>query len=180
MEKKEKMTIEKEAKKGTLVYTYLFNYFGKNKFDKKTITGAAIDLAIKVIKDNEAIEFTEEINISGRYLSDIYTVSYDREKCYQITENPQIKDLIKTGLKADNIEYSIVGYSLDYLSGFGLGEEIEKDLPIEIRNMPVSKPMEVTKDEFEKFLGANVDEFDISDNRHAQVPSYSIIDTPHA
>lgn len=166
---------KKEAKKGTLTYTYLFNYFGKNKFDEKTITGAAIDLAIKVIKDNEVIEFTEEINISGRYLSDIYTVSYDREKCYQITENPQIKEFIKIGLKADNIEYSIVGYSFDYLSGFGLGKEIEKDLPIEIRNMPVSKPMEVTKDEFEKFLGANVDEFDISDNRHAQVPSYSII-----
>ena len=169
------MEVKKEAKRGTLVYTYLFNYFGKNKFDEKTITGAAIDLAIKVIKDNEVMEFTKEINISDRYLSDIYTVSYDREKYYQITENLQIKDFIKSSLKADNIEYSIVGYSLDYLSRFGLGEEIEKHLPIEIRNMPVSESMEVTKDEFEKFLGANVDEFDIIDNRHAQVPSYSII-----
>lgn len=169
------MEATKEAKKGTLVYTYLFNYFGKNKFNEKTITGAAIDLAIKVIKNNEVIEFTEEVNISGWYLSDIYTVSYDREKYYQITEDSQIKDLMKTGLKADNIEYSIVGYGLDYLSRFGLGEEIEKALPIEMRNMPVSESMEVTKDVFEKFLGANVDEFDISDNRHAQVPSYSII-----
>lgn len=161
--------------KGTLSYTYLFNYFGKNKFKEKIITGAAIDLAIKVIKDNKALEFAEEINISGRYLSDIYTVSYDKEKCYQITENPQIKDLMKICLDADNIEYSIVGYSLDYLSGFGLGEEIEKELPPEIRNMPVSEPMQVTKEEFEKFLLSNVEEFDISDNKHAQVPSYSII-----
>ena len=169
------MEVKKEAKRGTLVYTYLFNYFGKNKFDEKTITGAAIDLAIKVIKDNEVMEFTKEINISDRYLSDIYTVSYDREKYYQITENLQIKNFIKSSLKADNIEYSIVGYSLDYLSRFGLGEEIEKCLPIEIRNMPVSESIEVTKDEFEKFLGANVDEFDIIDNRHAQVPCYDII-----
>lgn len=50
-----------DIKKGTLVYTYLFNYFGKKKFDGKIITGASIDLAIKVIKDNEMIRVTQRL-----------------------------------------------------------------------------------------------------------------------
>lgn len=54
-------------------------------------------------------------------------------------------------------------------------EELLKDLPEEFKNMPCSTPMEVSESEFKDFLSNDINEFDISDNKKAQVPSVSYI-----
>lgn len=44
----------------TIAYDYLFNYFGKDVFNGKVITGACVQLAIKVYKNEKEIKFIEE------------------------------------------------------------------------------------------------------------------------
>ena len=76
----------------------------------------------------------------------------------------------------DKIEYEVVRYALDVKTCW-TDKEIEdmKDLPTDMKNMPVSLSVEVSEDVFRKFLSEHADDFDISDNVNAQVPSFGYL-----
>lgn len=73
----------------------------------------------------------------------------------------------------DKIEYEILGYALDYLDE--APKDLIEELPVKFRNIPYSATMEVSKEEFETFLGTHIEDFNISDNINAQVPSVIFI-----
>ena len=54
------------SKPKTIVYDYLFNYFGKDKLNGDFITGASISLAIHIYKDDTELKFTKEPKEIGR------------------------------------------------------------------------------------------------------------------
>lgn len=156
-----------------IVYTYLFNYFGKGKYNDKVITGACIDLAIKVYKNGKQVQLDKEIECNDAYLCDVFKVSFDRDKGFVVTKNLKADNLFRLVYEFDKIEYEVVGYALDYLSS--LPEEAEKDLPEEFKDFPCFTSMEVTEEVFKQFLAEHKDDFDISDNKNAQVPAIAFI-----
>ena len=164
----------KPDKPSTIAYDYMFNYFGSDQFKNKIITGANVQLAIRAYKDGKEVKFEEEPEVNNTFLCNVYTVSFDRENLYRIKKNPDQDKLLRSALGWDEIEAEVVGYSLDYKSEWP--EEFLKDMPESMKNLPVSSVMEVTEEEFEEFLSKHLDDFDITDNRNAQVPSVSYID----
>jgi len=172
MSKKEKTKSETVATK-TIVYDYMFNYFGGDKFKEKIITGASILLAVHVYKDGEEIKFQEEKEPgeNNLYLCDVFQVSYDRELFYTIKRNTLNDTLFRLTFGWDEIQYEVAGYELTYESAWT--EEELKDMPEIMKNLPISAVMEVTEEEFKEFLSRHADDFDIRDNINAQVPSVS-------
>src|SRR5574344_1854122 len=90
----------KPSKPMTIVYDYLFNYFGEDKFNEKIITGAAIELAINVYDNNDnEIKFTSEPVIiteyGKKYLCEVYDVSIDRKKLFIINKNLYIDNIFR-------------------------------------------------------------------------------------
>lgn len=160
-------------KPSTLAYDYLFNYFGGDMFKDKKITGASVQLAIRVYKNGEEIKFIQEPRTKGTYLCDVYKVSFDREKLFTVTKDVKRDNLLRIVYGWDEIKAEVVGYSLDYESKFN--EEQLKDMPEVMKNFPVSEAMEVTEEEFKDFLSKHLDDFDMKDNINAQVPSISYI-----
>lgn len=165
--------IYKPIEPKTLAYDYLFNYFGKDTFKGKIIVGASIQLAIRAYKDKQEIRFMEEPKYESNYFCDNYQVSFDREKLFFIKKNLKVDNLFRIAFGWDNIESEVVGYTLDFIDT--PPEKILKDLPEQFKNIPCSTPMEVSENEFRNFLSNNIDEFDISDNKNAQVPAVSYI-----
>lgn len=167
----------KDIEKKTIAYDYLFNYFGKDTFKGRVITGASIQIAIKAYKDEKEVKFNDLpfdcIKASNHYLNENYSVSFDKDKLYIIEKNMLIDTLFRFIYGWDKIDYEIIGFSLDYLDE--LPDYVAENLPDELKGYPYSVPMKVTKEEFEEFLKDHIKDFNISDNINAQVPSYSLI-----
>lgn len=161
--------------KKIIVYDYLFNCFGGKRHNGKVVLGASVELAIHVYKNGQEIKFQEKEPdaVQGRYLCEAYEVSFDREKLFVVQKNIKIDNLFRIVYGWDRIEAEVVGYTLDYLTK--PDEEIEKLLPEEFKGMPYSTPEEVSEQVFKTFLKDNLDDFDISDNIKAQVPSVRYI-----
>lgn len=160
--------------KKTIAYTYLFNYFGGDTYEGKIIMGANVELAIRVYEKGKEVKFTEEPKkIIKWYFSDIYTVSFDRANQFKVEKNLYADNTFRILHNWDKIDFEVVSFSLDYLIDFT--EEQKKNLPDFITEMPVSSPMTVTEEVFREFLRTHVDDFDISDNKNAQVPAYFFV-----
>ncbi len=163
------------SKPKTIVYDYLFNYFGKDKLNGDFITGASISLAIHIYKDDTELKFTKEPKaVNNTYLSNVFSVSFDRNKLFKVTKNLYADNLFRLIYGWTKIDFEVVGYSLDKL--VGTSNDVLPDCPKELLDFPVSEPMNVSKEEFIKFLTEHIDDFDISDNQNAQCPSISFLD----
>lgn len=157
----------------TIAYDYLFNYFGGDTYRGKIITGACLQLAIKAYKDGKEIKFVKEPKYNDIYWCDNFRVSFDREKVFVVKKNLKVDNLFRLVYGFDKIEAEVIGFTLDFLSS--LSESEKKDLPKELQDFPCSEPMEVTEEAFKHFIMSHKDDFDISDNINAQVPSVSFI-----
>ena len=62
---------------------------------------------------------------------------------------------------------------MDYLSA--MPEDVKESLPNELKDFPCSKSMEVTEEVFKRFLAEHKNDFDILDNKNAQVPAVAFI-----
>ena len=166
----------KPEQPSTLVYEYLFNYFGGDKFKNKVIKGASVQLAIRVYKDGEEIKFLEEPCINNTWLCSVFSVSFDREKLYTIKRNVFKDNLLRLEFGWDEIKAKVVGYSFSYESEW-TEEQLRdmSDMPDFIKELPVCEVMEVTESEFTEFVAGHIEDFDISDNVNAQVPSVSYV-----
>lgn len=164
--------IEKNELKA-IAYEYLFNYFGGDVFNGRIITGASIQLAIRAYKDGKEVKFKEEPSKHGYYYNENYKVSFDKDKLFIVEKDIKVDNFYRIVYGWDKIEYEIVGYCLDYLDK--APEDFIEKLPVEFRNLPFSTSMEVSKEEFETFLKTHIDDFNISDNINAQVPSFIFI-----
>lgn len=165
MEKKIK---ENELK--TIAYDYLFNYFGKDIFKGKVITGASIQVAIKAYKYGKEVKFNIEPKAKNYYYCDNFKVSFDTDKLYVVEKDTSVDNLYRTIYGWDKIDYKVIGFSLDYLD-----ELSNEKLPRLLKSIPCSAPMEVSKEEFDTFLKEHIEDFNIKDNINAQVPSISFI-----
>lgn len=157
----------------TIVYDYLFNYFGGDTYEEKIITGACVQLAIKAYKDGKEIKFAEEPKCNNTYWNHNFKVSFSKENVFIIEKNLKVDNLFRLVYGFDKIEAEVVGYTLDYLSS--LSEDVKKDLPVEFKDLPCAEPMEVSEEIFRQFVMSHKDDFDITDNINAQVPSVSFI-----
>lgn len=164
--------IEKNELK-TIAYEYLFNYFGGDVFNGRVVTGASIQLAIRAYKDGKEVKFKEEPNKDGYYYNENFKVSFDKDKLFIVEKDIKVDNFYSIVYGWDKIKYEIVGYCLHYLDK--APEDFIEKLPVEFRNLPFSTSMEVSKEEFETFLKTHIDDFNISDNINAQVPSVIFI-----
>lgn len=160
-------------KNRVLCYEYLYNYFGGDKFDNKVIDGAAVDISFRPYINGELVSVTEELTavvkepskisdkprISQFWLFNIVDVQFDRESLIKMEMNEDIKRLFLEQYGWDDIVIQIESYNLSY-----------KESPY------VSVPFDVKKEDWESFLRNHLDDFDISDNVHAQCPSYSLVE----
>lgn len=159
--------------KKTIVYDYLFNYFGGDKFKDKIIVGACMQVAIKVFKDRNEVKFMNEPCCDHICLSDVFEVSFDRKDLFVIHKNAAVSEFLCSYFNWDSIEAKCVGYTLDYV--VPTPENLRSLLPDSFDNIFTAESMEVTEQEFRKFLSSHLDDFDITDNINAQVPSVSFI-----
>lgn len=156
-----------------IAYDYLFNYFGGDSFNGKVIRGACVELAIHAYKNNEEIRFESEPRAKNRFYNEIFNIFFDTTEIFLIRKNIFIDNLFRIIYGWDSIEAEVVGYSLDYYCS--LSESERNNLPDEVKELPCSTPMEVTEKEFKDFLTSHLNDFDISDNKPAQVPSIRFI-----
>ena len=151
----------KSRQKETIGYSYRFNYFGKDLYKGKTITGATINIVIRALENEKSINLGNEITCGNdKYLSDIYTISFHEVKLYAVDKNVCIDNLFRLVFGWDQIDYEIVGFGLDYL--------------VSSNTLCYSTEMQVSKKEFETFIRSHIQDFDILDNQNAQVTSYFI------
>lgn len=161
----------------TISYSYLFNYFGGDTYKDKVISGASILIAIRAYKDNKEVKFKDEIEPTthGKYFNSVFDVCFDREKLFVIQRNLQVDNLFRLVFGFDEIKAEVIGYELNYIMGTSKECYPDLHLPKEFENLPVSTSMEVSEEEFRTFISNHIDDFDISDNKHAQCPSYAFI-----
>lgn len=171
-----------------IAYDYLFNYFpksydsgngeSKDTYGGKLVAGASITLCIKAYKDGEEVLFEEEkeVSESGKYLSDVFDVSFDKEQLFVVKKNIYVDNIFRLMRKWDRIEAEVVDYSIDTFVGTLKDLPDMEDVVDELGNMPVSEPNFVSEEQFRSFLSSHKDGFDISDNKCAQVPSYSFLE----
>lgn len=161
-----------------IAYDYLFNYFGDDMYEGKPVSGASILLNIRVYKGNEEILFDEDKEpcVNGKYLFHVFNISFDREELFMIKRNLSMDNLFRRMFNCDRIEAEIVKYSLDTYSGTVKNLDCGKEFPKEIQDMLVSESNIVSEEEFRAFLVSHKDDFDISDNKPAQVPSVAWLD----
>lgn len=162
-----------ENKLKTIAYDYLFNYFGGDTYDGKVIVGASVQLAIKAYKNGKEIKFSEEPKHYKMYWYDIFSVSFCKKNAFIVEKNLIMDNLFRFVYGFDEIKAEVIGYSLDYSSS--LSEEQEINMPKEFCDLPCSTPMEVTEEVFKQFIMSHKEDFDITDNKNAQVPSFSFI-----
>lgn len=93
------------------------------------------------------------------YLTDMISVSFERKNLYKIDVNESIMKLICEHFGWDTIKVEAVGFELDYSESEWM-----------------SVPWYCGKEVFVKFITEHLDEFDITDNVHAQCPGYSWLD----
>lgn len=140
----------------TYVANYLFNYFGGDKVGDKLIRGATIDVAIRPYKNGKLIQFDPKTDPE---LFEIVDVSFDKSNIYKIKIHDGLEKNMCNRLGWDKITCEVVNYDLIYekkeyfFESWDCGKEI-----------------------FDKFILSHIEDFDISDNVHAQSPSYSWLD----
>lgn len=168
--------MNRELKQGRIGHDYSFNYFGGDSYNGKIIAGASIDVLFRCYgHDGNEKLFTEQDDISS-----ILDVRFDRKAGYEIDINPDrmMKICRKYGIKS--MDFSPKKYCLYYLDGMlsdelkDGDEETRKNVPDIIEKLgdvPIQSPMYVDRDVFLKFLLDHADDFDISDNVHAQTCS---------
>lgn len=162
------------AEPKTIVYDYLFNYFGGDKYKGKIITGASIKLAICAYKNGKEVGFAAEPHVLNAhdkkiYYNQIYNISFDREHLYIIQKNTEVYNLFCLTYGWEKIEAKVVGYALECPYQLKEDEnELFEDLPEELKDFPCTAPMPVTAEDFKDFLIAHLDDFDISDNINTQ------------
>lgn len=166
-------------KKGRIIHDYSFNYFGGDRYEGKTIGGASVNVLFECYDhDGKERLFTENDDISS-----VLDVRFDRDKVYQIDVDPiRMKEISeKYGLKT--VSFRPYEFYLYYLDGHisddleGMDEKRRENIQSIIGSLgdvPVQSPMQVSEDEFRKFLLDHADDFDIMDNRHAQTCSVGI------
>ena len=110
----------------TIVYSYLFNYFGKEKYNGRAVTGAGVDLAVKCYRRDEEVKFDDEepsvlVSIDGteqkEYLCSVFDVLFDRKNAFKVVKNPNIDNLFRLSFGYDKIEFKVMGYFLDIVIG---------------------------------------------------------------
>lgn len=158
----------------TIAYDYHFNYFGKDTYKGKIITGANVSLAIHAYKNGKEVKFEKgkEPTTNGRYFNEVFKVKFDRQKLFVVERNLHMDNLFRLEFGFDKIDYEVVEYSLDYFEGTSKECFPDLKLPKEFENMPVSTLMEVNENEFKAFLSEHMEDFDISDNKSAQCTSF--------
>lgn len=161
-----------------IAYDYLFNYFGGDKWDGKIVGGSDITLNIRPYKDGKEVLFkdNEELTAANCSLSDVFTVSFDRENQFVIKKDLTADSLFRIAFGWERIEASIIKYELDVYVG-KVGDE-QNELPKSLQDIPIMDPVVVTEKEYRDFLASHADDFDITDNKHAQVPSVLFYDVP--
>lgn len=163
-------------------YGYLFNYFGGANFRDKVIDGANININIRPYKDEKEVLFEEDDEVKivtdgeTYYLNDVFDVCFDRKKQFAVKRNLAVDNLFRLICGWDEIKYSVIGYEMTYPDGV-VGDEMD-GAPESFKNLPVSDYMSVSETEFREFLSAHAEDFDIQDNKHAQVPSVGFYDIP--
>lgn len=169
--------MDKEMK--TIAYEYLFNYFGGDKLENKTVTGASIQLAIRPYKNGNEVKFEngEEPSVKDFFLFQVFDVSFDKENVFNINRNIFIDNLFRIAYGFDEIKTEIIGYSLDIAIGLtkDVMPELADKLPTEFQSLPVSESLKVSEDVFKNFILNHLNDFDISDNQKAQCPSVGFI-----
>lgn len=163
----------------TIVYDYLFNYFGGDKFEGKIVTGASIQVAIRPYKNGDEIKFEngKELSVKGKYLFSVFDVSFDRENIFNINRNLFVDNLFRLVCNFDEIKAEVIGYSLDVATGLtkDVMPELADELPTEFRMLPVSESVQVSEETFRNFIQKHLNDFDISDNKKAQCLSVEFI-----
>lgn len=157
-----------------IAYEYLLNYFGEDTFNDKKVLGASISIAIKPFVDGKEVRFTHEPKCERYYLSDIFNVSFNRDKIFIVKKDDIADSLFRSVNHWDEIIHEVVGYTLDHEGGI-LPYEKRKDMPEQFQNLHCSIPLNVSEKVFRDFISSNLDEFDIPDNIKAQVPAVSYI-----
>lgn len=166
-------------RKGRIGHDYSFNYFGGDRYDGKIIGGASVDVLFQCYghNGNERL-FTEKDDISS-----ILDVSFDRDDAYHIDVNPfrMQETCRKYGLR--DICFHVHRYCLYYVEGH-LSDELKtadgeqkeniQHIMKALGDVPTQAPMQVDETVFRQFLLEHADDFDISDNMHAQTCSVFI------
>lgn len=151
MENNEKYNYKQEEPK-TIAYDYLFNYFGGDTFNGKIVVSASIQLAIRAYKNGKEVKFTEEPKCGNAHFDENYKISFNKKTLFSIHKDLRVDNLFRLCFGWDKIESEVIGYTLDYLDKL---------------------PDEVSESDFRNFLSSHSKDFDISDNKNAQVPSIS-------
>lgn len=172
------LMIKTPAPDKRIAYDYSFNYFGGDTYDGKIVNGASISLNIRPYKKGMEILFADgdEVAAADKYLNNVYKVSFDREKQFVIEKNLLMDNLFRRFYGWDRIHADVIRYSLDVITGQVKDEA--NDLPSQFQNIPVAEPVVVTEEEFRTFLDFHKNDFDIDDNKDAQVPSVIFYDVP--
>lgn len=143
-------------------YEYVFNYDGDEMFRKQRVLGASIDVEFRGYKNGKEVSLLmgdgEMEKTKGSItLSDLVHVRFDRSKLYVIEPVEELVKELKEELDLDEIRAEASAFSLTI-------EESEGHVT----------SMQVQKSAFFQFIWKDVDGFDISDNKSAQVTSYVI------
>lgn len=143
-------------------YEYAFNYDGDELFRKHKVTGASIDVEFRGYKNGKEVSLLMgdgemEMTKGSITLSNLVHVRFDRSKLYVIEPVEELVKELKEELDLDEIRAEASAFSLAI-------EESESYFT----------SMQVQKSAFFQFIWKDVDGFDISDNKSAQVTSYVI------
>lgn len=159
-----------------IAYQYLFNYFGRESYRNQTITGAAIAINIRPYKDGREILFenNKEPCFDKLFLPDAISVSFHPETQFTITENVIAEHALCEGFGWDYITYQVTGYFFDI--PYVMTEEEKAMMPDIVKDLPAVIPIDVPEHDFRAFLKEHVTDFDILDNKKAQVAGVCFFD----
>lgn len=173
--KESETNVTTESVPRVLCYDYLYNYFGGAVMDGRVINGASVSVSFSPLVNNEVVKFTCEPNIVVKtesrlsempvtrefWLSDIADISFDKDMLVKITIDEEMERLFLETYGWDTIQTQIESYELSYWENARHHSAI---------------PFSVSKTVWESFIREHLDDFDISDNQHAQCPSYGWVD----
>lgn len=162
-----------------IAYDYLFNYFGGASYRNQTITGAAITINIRPYKDGKEVllENNKEPHLGKLLLPDAIYVSFHPETQFTITKNIIAEHLLCQGLRWDYITYQVIEYSFDIPYVMTEKEKATMaTMPDILKNLPAVMPTNVPEHDFRAFLKEHAADFDILDNKKAQVAGVSFLD----
>lgn len=127
------------------------------EYNGDLITGASLDLTVQCFKDGKEVLFGEN---EGTSEEGTFHCSVNKEHGFLVEQKPYEESWF------DSINCKAVCFFLDYYEG-RVGDLYE-DWPKATANMPCSGSKPTTKEEFIKVIQDHWENFDNSDNRHAQ------------